>query len=254
MTRLHVKNTRVYVDGYDLSGYERALSPATWAFDTNPDTALSDECKNIVLGHPNIDFKSLDGFLDNDTAGKYALTSGGSGTRTVMVVTGTANPAVIGNPVFAWKFEQNSFTVTPSNDGSFVAASTGFGAASYAGILTYSKPWGSLLHPYGAETDVNSSTGIDDNGASSAKGGIFCYQLFSSDGTVTLKVQDAATNSDGSFSDLSGATSGSINASVTPAASMVALGTTATVKRYLRWQIALGTATTATFALAFIRG
>ena len=56
MTRLHVKNTRVYVDGYDLSGYERALSPATWAFDTNPDTALSDECKNIVLGHPNIDF------------------------------------------------------------------------------------------------------------------------------------------------------------------------------------------------------
>ena len=41
--------------------------------------------------------------------------------------------------------------------------------------------------------------------------------------------------------------------SVTPASGMVAISTTATVRRYLRWQISLGTATTATFALAFIR-
>jgi hypothetical protein len=70
---------------------------------------------------------------------------------------------------------------------------------------------------------------------------------------LTLKVQDAATNSNGSFSDLSGATSGSITAAVTPQSGMVALGTTATVRRYLRWQLVFGTATTCSFTAAFIR-
>jgi hypothetical protein len=35
---------------------------------------------------------------------------------------------------------------------------------------------------------------------------------------------------------------------------MVALAATAAVRRYIRWQLAFGTANTATFALAFIRG
>ena len=78
------------------------------------------------------------------------------------------------------------------------------------------------------------------------------YQLFSSNGTVNLKVQDAGTNSNGSFSDL--VASGLITAAVTPAAALVPLSRTAAVNKYLRWQITLGTATTATFAIAFCRG
>lgn len=254
MTRLNPKNVRVYSDGYDLSGYERSLSPVTWGYETSPDAAFSDECKNVVIGQPTIDFKSLDGFLDNDTAGKFAIYSGGSGTRNIMVVSGTANPAVAGDPVFAWTFEQNSYNVTPALDGSFTAASLGLGGASYAGVLTYSKPWGVLLHAKAAETAVNTAVGIDDKGAATTAGGIFFYQLFTSNGTVTLKVQDAATNSDGNFSDLSGATSGSIDATTTPVGGKVALTVSATVRRYLRWQLVFGTATTATFALAFVRG
>lgn len=56
------------------------------------------------------------------------------------------------------------------------------------------------------------------------------------------------------FAALSGATSGSIDASVTPVSGMVALGVTAAVRRYTRWQLAFGTATTATFVCGLIRG
>jgi hypothetical protein len=72
-------------------------------------------------------------------------------------------------------------------------------------------------------------------------------------GTVTLKAQEADTNSDGDFGDITDATSGSITAAVSPKSGMIALDADASIKRYLRWQLAFGTANTATFACAFIR-
>lgn len=252
MSRTHLKHWRAYVDGVDLSGYERTIGALGWVYDVSPDTALTDEVKNIMLGQPSITCGGLNGFLDNDAAGKFNTVSSGGGTRTVMLPMGVNAAPAAGNPVFAWKFEQNSYNAEPG--GGFFASNLTFGEASYAGVLTYSKPWGVLLHAKAARTAVNSSAGIDDYGAQTTAGGVFAYQLFSSDGTVTLKVQDASTNSDGSFGDLSGATSGSITAASSPKSGMVALSTTATVKRYLRWQLAFGTATTATFAIAFIRG
>ncbi len=253
MTRTHLKHFRVYADGYDLSGYERSLGAMGSTFEVSPDTAITDEVKNVIIGQPNISIAPINGFLDNDTAGKFNVMKAGNGTRTMMIPIGANAAPSAGNPVFAWRFEQTSYMVEPSNAG-FSAANLTLGDASYAGVLTYSKPWGVLVHAKSAETAVNTAIGIDDNGAQTTAGGIFCYQLFSSNGTVTLKMQDASTNTNPSFSDLSGATSGSINASVTPVSGMVALGTTATVRRYLRWQLVFGTATTATFAIAFIRG
>lgn len=251
MARTHLKYCRAYVDGYDLSGYERSIGAMSQVFDASPESALSDSVMNFTMGRAMIGMPSLNGFLDNDAAGAFTLAKASNGTRNVLIAIGVNAAPAAGNPVFAWKFEQTGYAVE-AGDG-FVAANILFGDASYASPLTYSTPWGVLLHPSGAETAVNSSTGVDDNSASTAKGGVFVYQLLSSDGTVTLKVQDASSNVDGSFGDLSGATSGSITAAVTPASGMVAIGTTATVKRYLRWQLVFGTATTATFAAAFIR-
>jgi hypothetical protein len=77
--------------------------------------------------------------------------------------------------------------------------------------------------------------------------------LFSSDGTVTLTAQEADTNSNGSFANITGATSGSITAAVAPKHGMVATSTTYAIKRYLRWQLAFGTASTATFLIGFSR-
>lgn len=251
MTRTHNKHVRAYVDGVDLSGYSRQVGALVWTFDAEPDAAFSDEVKNILVGKCDIQAGTLNAFMDNDAAGLYALTNSGAGTRNLMVAIGANAAPVAGDNIFAWQFEQTDFAV--EQGAGFVSVTVPFGGASYASTLAYKKPWGRLLHAKGAETDVNASTGIDDNGSSSALGGIFVYHLFSSDGTVTLKVQDASSNLDGSFGDLAGATSGSIDGSVSPAHGMVAIGNTATVKRYLRWQLAFGTATGATFACAFIR-
>ena len=251
MTRTHLKHVRVYMDGYDLSGYERSVGAMSQVFDVAPESAMSDGVQNIVMGRAAIGMPSFNGFLDNDAAGAFALSNASNGTRNVLVAIGTNAAPAAGNPIFAWKFEQVGYSVEPG--GGFVAANILFGDASYASPLTYSTPWGVLLHASGAETAANTGTGVDDFGAQTTKGGIFVYQLLSSDGSVTLKAQDASSNLDASFADLSGATSGSINASVTPQSGMVALSTTATVKRYLRWQISLGTATTATFVCGFIR-
>lgn len=245
--------TRVYSDGYDLSGYIRTLGQLGAEFDAPSDAALSDEVKSALAGQAVISAGEFNGFFDNtDTVGLHAHASGAGVKRTLMVAIGIQAEPAQGDPAFAGEFEQLGYKAVP--DAGFVVANIPFGKASaIAAALAYDNPWGVLLHAKAAKTAVNSSIGVDDWGAATAFGGFMCYHLFTSNGTVTLKVQDAATNLDGSFADLSGATSGSIDASVTPKYGIVALGRTADVRRYLRWQLVLGTATTATFALSFHR-
>lgn len=250
MTRTHNKHTRAYINGVDVSGYTRSVGALEWMFDAEPDAAVTDEAKNILIGKGSVNAGGYSAFFENDAAGLYNLANDGNGTMVFTAAIGANTAPAAGDPVFSWVFEQKSYSAEQGSG--FVAVTVPL-ETSYAANLTYSKPWGVLLHAKGAETAVNSSTGIDDNGASTAKGGVFIYHLLSSDGTVTLKAQDAATNSDGSFADITGATSGSIDASVTPKSGMVSLGTTATVRRYLRWQLAFGAGTTATFVCAFIR-
>jgi hypothetical protein len=248
MTRTHLKHCRVYCNGVDLSGYSRTFGPLAWMFGAEPDAALTDGAKNILVGQADIQAGVINAFLDNDAAGLFANSA--QGTKNVAIAIGANAAPVAGDPVFAWKFEDTGYMVEQGSG--FVAVNLPLGGASYASTLTYKRPWGRVLHPLGAETAASTAAGIDDTAASSL-GGIMVYHLMSSDGTLTIKVQEGAGNTDGDFADLSGATSGSIDASVTPVSGMVALSTTAAVKRYLRWQIALDTATTATFFVAFIR-
>lgn len=249
MTRTHIKHVRVYTNGVDLSGYSRQIGALAWTFGAEPDAAMTDGSKNIVIGQADIQAGTLNAFLDNDTAGLFANKA--QGTKNLAVAIGANTAPVAGDPVFAWKFEDIGYMAEPGTG--FFAATLPFGSASYASTLTYKRPWGVCLHPKGAETAANTAVGIDDIGASSALGGIFIYHLFSSNGTCTLSVDDAATNTNPSFAALSGATSGSINGSVTAQSGMIALSVGSTVRRYLRPQIAFGTATTATYFSAFIR-
>jgi hypothetical protein len=242
------------MDGVDLSGYSRAIGALSQMFDAEPDAALTDGVKNILIGKGDIQAGPLNAFLENDAAGLFALAgSGGNdhGTRLFTAVMGANAAPVAGNPVFSWEFEQTGFPIEQGTG--FVAVSVPFGGASYASTLTYKQPWGVVLQPKATVTAANTAVGIDDNGAATARGGILIYHLFSSDGTLTIKAQDAATNSDGNFADITGATSGSIDASAAPVSGMVAIGTTAAVRRYLRPQIALDTATTCVYFSAFIR-
>lgn len=246
--------TRFYAHGYDLSGIARTVGDLKWEFDAPLEAALTDNIKNVAaLGQCSLSPGTLNAFMDDATPGLHTVFNpiGGTG-HTVMIPIGIRGAPAQGDPVYAGYFEQLGYAAKTENGYAVVTIPWGEADAQSA-ILGYNKPWGILLHAKGAETGTNSATGVDDNAASSSYGGFMCYQIFSSDGTVTIKVQDAATNTDVSFADLTGATSGVVDASSTPVAGLVALGRTATVRRYLRWQLVLGTANTVTFALSFHR-
>jgi hypothetical protein len=251
MTRINPRYTRIYIDGVDVSGYANQIGSLDWLLGVSPMAAFSDAVKNAVTGHATISAGTVNAFLDNDAAGLFALANAAHGTRNLTVAYGINTEPIAGNPVFAWTFEQTDYQAG-GGDG-FVPVTIPVSNASYASTLTYKKPWGVCLQPKATVTEANTTTGIDDLGAASALGGLFIYHLFSSDGTVTLTAQDAETNLDASFADITGATSGSITAAVTPKSGIVALGTTAAVRRYLRPQIALGTASTCVYFSAFIR-
>lgn len=246
------RHARFYMDGYDLSAYVKQFGPLAQEFDVSGEAALTDEVMNVLPGVASVTPTGANGFFDSTaTSGLHAVANGAGQKRVLLCPIGIQAAPAQGDPAFMGEFEQLAYSAEPGD--AFVTVNVPFGGADAVGAPGYVKPWGTLLHAKGAETAANTAVGVDDNGAATAFGGFLVYQLFSSNGTVTLKVQDAASNLNASFADLSGATSGSIDASSAPVAGLVALGTTATVRRYLRWQISLGTATTATFALGFVR-
>lgn len=241
---------RAYVDGYDLSGYTRTVGPLACTFDEGIDDAVTLTVKATMLGSATVSVGTLNGLFDNTaTSGLHVVMKDAGVQRNVMIPYGIQAAPAIDDPVFCGQFMQLGYNGEPDNNP--VYASIPFGGTSINGSnLMYARPWGTLVHAKAARTAANTGTGIDQL-ASSALGGYFMYQVFAGNGTATLKIQDADTNSDGSFADL--LSSGGIDCS-TPKSGIVALAKTATVERYIRWQIALGTATSVTFALSFVRG
>jgi len=234
-----------------MSGYTRQFGPLQWEYQEYEGTALTDGVKNVLLGHPTISPQVLNGIFDNTvTSSLHVIGSSAGVERTVMIPIGDRAAPAAGDPVFMGQFPQKDYKM--EGDG-LVHATINWGAwSTEADSLLYDQPWGLLLLAKSAKTAANSATGAGiDNAASSALGGYMVYQVFSGDGTATVSIDDSADDS--SYSALSGATSGEIDFS-TPTAGLVALGKTATVRRYLRWQLSLNTASSVTFALAFVRG
>lgn len=253
MTRTHSKWVRPYIDGYSWCGQTKSVGVLGTNYDAPNDSALCDNIKNIVLGQGTITVGAINAFFapTGTSSGFHDYFNGGNSySRNLLVGVGVNAEPTAGNPMFAWTLAQKNYQM---NADGFVMASMEFDPSATGVVTYYSNGWGILLHGESAETAVNTATGVDDFGSATTKGGMFAYQILSSDGTVTVKAQDAATNSNGSFSDLSGATSGVVDATTTPVSGQIALSTTATVRRYLRWQIVLGTATTVTFVCGVVR-
>lgn len=241
----------VYIDGYRMAGYTSKITPLGSSVEEQESLVISDAVVGNLLGHFKISPPTLTGVFDADTSlSLKSLFSAGDALKHVMVAIGDKATPAAGVPCYATELRQKPYQAV--GDGAMAATVEFAGWDTSAATLLYGNPLGVLVHADGAETGVNAGTGIDnDTAGATTKGGYMAYQLFSSDGTVNLKIDDSANNS--AFTALSGAATGLIDASVTPAAGIIALGTTATVRRYLRWQLALGTASTATFALAFVR-
>ncbi len=247
--RIRLRDWRVYVDGYDLSGYTRSFGPLATVWEEGVDDALPLNVKGAMLGSANISMGALNGLFDNTaTSGIHVVMKGAGIQRNVLLACGIQAAPVSNDPTFAGQFMQGNYYGDPSANP--VTATIDFpNTSAIASNLGYGNPWGVLLLAKAAKTAANSATGLDQT-ASSAKGGWFMYQVLAGDGTAAVKVQHAGANSDGSFADL--LSSGSIDCA-TPKSGVVALANTVTVNRYVRWQIALGTATTVTFALSFHR-
>lgn len=245
------RHYRIYANGYRLSCFARKIGPLAVEFGEADLTApMCDEARGYLPTQGAVTVGELNALFDNTAStGIHALLSARA-AQSLMIPVGMRAAPVAGDPVFCALVEQLGYAY--AEDGGAVMANVPFGRKPVTTVQTYCAPWGWLLHADGAETAVNTAAGIDDFGAVTALGGYMCYQVLAGNGTATIKVQDAATNSNGNFADLSGATSDSINCAV-PQYGMVEIGHTATVRRYLRWQIVLGTATTVTFALAFVR-
>lgn len=250
--RTNSKWLRVYVDGYDLSGDARAIGPLALTYDEADLTGLSNAIKGYLPGHAQVSAGTLNAVLDNTaTTGIHEVLSTAGGARTIMVAIGMRAEPAQGDPVFMGEFEQSGYGKETSGG---VYVNIPFeSSSSRASVIAYDNPFGVLLKAKAAVTAVNSSTGVDDYGASTAFGGYMTYHVFAGNGTATIKVQHASTNSDGSFADLGGCTTGSIDCSSVKYGRVATTAKTTTVNRYIRWQIALGTATSVTFALGFHR-
>lgn len=246
--------TRVYVDGFDMSGYTRSIGPLEWTYDEVDMTCIGDTVKCYLGAHPQVSVGTLNAVFDNTaTVGVHTVLQSAGSIRNVLVAQGIRAVPADGDPCFGGQFEQGAYTTEQSGA---VFVNVPFqGVAGEATSRLYADPWGVLLHANAARTSatgVNTAVGFDNySGGATAKGGFMLYMVTAGDGTATLSVQDAAVNNDGGFATLTGATTGSINCAVKQYG--VVIPTTMTVRQYLRWQIAFGSATTVTFITAFMR-
>lgn len=252
--------TRVYVDGYDVSGMARSIGPLDSSFDESEMTALSDSVKTYLPNHPHVNVGTLNAVFDNTaTTGIHALASGSNIKRVVSVVKGIRAVPAIGDPVFCGEFMQSAYNVT-GEGGVFVNIPFA-GWAADATHRAYPVAWGQLLHANVSAAAANSSgTGVlSQTGASTAFGGYMVYHVTAATAgagrTATIKVQHSPDEVDANYVDLGGCTTGVIDVSTAPISGVLKTTTNITVvDKYLRWQIVLGTATTVTFLLAFCRG
>lgn len=245
--------SRVYINGYPACTRITNYGPLVSDYAQEDLTSICDAVQGSLPAQGMFTPTAVNGIIDagNHFDSYYAAYVNTS--RVVQVNVGIRGDPAAGDPVFAGQWYLNAGRGDFSNGS--IPFNIEFGDWDVGNLIAYRQPpWGRLLHAGSAETAANSATGGVDNGAATTYGGWFVYSIYNANGagvTFTLSVDDSADDS--SYSALSGATSGELTyAGAT--AGIVALGTTATVRRYLRWQLALNTATSVSFTSAFIRG
>lgn len=245
------KHARAYIDGYDMSGYSRDYGPLVWEYEEADLTVqMSDAMMGFLPNLCTITPTILNGVFDNTvTSGLHVIGSAVAASRIAMFPIGMGAAPTSGDPVFMGQFVQSGYVGEIA--GPSVYANIPFGMWDVENEIAYDQPWGDLVHPNGAETGANTGTNDVDGLAATTAGGWLMYHVFAGDGTATISIDDSADDS--AWAALSGATSGELDMSSVQKG-IVALGVGATVRQYLRWQISLNTATTVTWAMAFVRG
>lgn len=262
MARTQKHFVQVYQNGYDLTGEARSLGPITWEAGFSPDAALGWEAmgglceqSSVTLGQVNTILRHET--LDADSPNAW-IHSMDQATVFVAVPFGIGKTAVLGDPVAQLVQVQRGSLIT--GEGPLSTLTINYESSATDGIaaantINYAEPWGVLLHPKGSETAANTAVGWD-NGAASTHGAWMMAQILSITGAgdVTIKVQDAATNLNGSFADVTGLTTGAVTNTSAPVAKIAQTAVTATIRQFTRWQIVFNGSTACTFVLSLVRG
>jgi hypothetical protein len=254
------KYGRIYVDGYDLSGHTRSIGPLSWTFQEGNDDPISADIVGVWPGQATINPGTLNSLFDTtQVTGMHALMASPPAKRNLLWAQGIRAVPAQGDPAFCGQFQQSDYITEPGATPSALTIKFASNSGNST-TLDYQQPWGTLLHANTAATTDNAAVGVDDWGAGTTDGGYMMYQVTTAAGagniTGAIKVQDATTNENADFTDL--LSTGTINLGsggvAVPTSGVVALATTATVQRYIRWQLAWTLATSITFVLAFVRG
>jgi len=251
------KYARVYVDGYDLSGYSRSISPLTYEFDPAELTVpMSDGVKGYLPNQPTISPGTLNGVFDNTaTSGLHVVGSSQNDDRVVLIALGDRAAPVDGNPAFMGEFLQLGYHA--EEDAGAIVANIPFGPWEGSSLINYGQPWGMLAHALSAaDSDGSDSDDFqgDSDDTSTAFGGYMVWHVTAGDGTATITMEHSATNDDSDGAAIGGLTTGEIDFSSVSTGVAVTTAKTTTINAYTRWQVSMNTASTVTFALGFVRG
>lgn len=235
--------------GLDISADTQSIGEVGVDFDFSEQAAYSWGIKGGLLGAGIQTFGPVNQFVNAGTGLAHATMAAAQKTIvTMLLAMGVQEAPTYGTECIGGSWLMKSYRAT--GDEGLVTVTADF--ANPGAACNYPRFFGKMLHPLVAATGANTgTTNVVNNGAASTAGGYLVWVLTSINaGTATISVDDSADGS--SYAAVTGLTTAALSGA---SAGIIQLATTATIRQYTRWQIALaGGANTATFALALIRG
>ena len=144
------KWSKIYEDGYDLTGYTRKYGELKWSFGEADSTTLGDAVKNALPNQAMISPTSINAVLDNTTSASHDRLNG-QGTRVLLFALGIRAAPAQGDPVFMGQFMQDNFQTEVVDNSAIMINATFPNWAAEGATLLYNSPWGWLLHAHGVE-------------------------------------------------------------------------------------------------------
>lgn len=233
---------KLFSGGYDISGDTQQLKGVSGSQGTTDVTGIDKSARERIGAERDGKIEVVTFFNPGLLAEHVALSP--LPTADVGVMYCAAGPT-LGVPAACMVAKQIGYNPTRGNDGSLT-----FDAEFDAN--GFGLEWGNLLTA-GLRTDTAATNGSSyDTLASAAFGGQAYLQVTAFVGTdVTVKIQDSADNA--TFADVSTFAFAQIT-STTPQSQRIAVGNTATLRRYLRAAtVTTGGVTSVTFAVTIVK-
>lgn len=230
----------LYIGGYNLSGDIGSLSAIAGQQKSIDVTGIDKGAHERIGGQRDGSLQFM-AFFNPATAQAHPVLSA---LPIADVVAMYCRGTVLGNPSACMVGKQIDYNPTRDNSGSLTFK-------THISANGYGLEWGNLLTD-GRRNDTAAASGASFDGGAATSFGFQAYlQMFALTGVdVTVKLQDSADNV--SFTDVAGGAF--TQATTAPQAQRIAVGGTATLRRYVRAvTVTTGGFTSTTFAVSLVR-